>query len=190
MKALIVYWTHTGNTGKVAAAIAEGLARAGMEVTLRTVDQAAGLDYFDFDLVGVGAPSYNWHPPQPVVDFLRNHFAAHRRQGRVLPGAPRVVGHHALVFCTYSGPHTGEAEATPMLLYMGQFFDHIGFELVGQWAVLSEFVGNEEYSTRGRMGDIRGLPGAADLAELRERAAGLARQLAAPPPLDADETRY
>jgi hypothetical protein len=62
------------------------------------------------------------------------------------------------MFCTYSEQHTGLREATPVGLYMGQFFEHIGFTVLDEWYVLSEFHGSEERSTKSRIGDIRGKP--------------------------------
>ena len=53
---------------------------------------------------------------------------------------------------------------------MGQFFDHIGFDVLDKWYILSEFIGSEEMSTMGRMGEIRGLPTEQDLKELQEKA--------------------
>ena len=172
-KALVVYCSITGNTEKVARAVAAGLTEGGTETTLLRYQDAGDIDYFDFDLVCVGAPSYNWNVPQPFNDFLKKHFAAQRSTGRIKPGSPRV-GKSALVFCTYSGPHTGIDEAVPAGLYMGQFFEHIGFDVIDTWYILSEFIGSLECSTLGRMGDIRGLPSEADLEMLREKARALA----------------
>ena len=81
------------------------------------------------------------------------------------------------MFITYSGPHTGIAEATTAGKYLGQFFELLGFAVLGEWYVVGEFHGNAAASTSGRLGDIRGRPDAADLAEIRGRAASLAREL-------------
>jgi hypothetical protein len=37
---------------------------------------------------------------------------------------------------------------------MGQFFDHMGFDVLDKWYILSEFIGSEEMSTQGRMGGV------------------------------------
>ena len=58
---------------------------------------------------------------------------------------------------------------------MAQFFKHIGFEVAGEWYVVGEFHGNEERSTKGRLGDIRGRPNQADLEEVRCKVAALLR---------------
>ena len=104
-------------------------------------------------------------------------FDENRKQGRIKTGAPKVPGKNALIFCTYSGPHTGLREATPVGKYMGQFFEHIGFTVVDEWYVLSEYHGNEERSTKGRMGDIRGKPTEDDLQKIRMDAEKLASKL-------------
>jgi len=61
---------------------------------------------------------------------------------------------------------------------MGQFFDHMGFDVLDKWYILSEFIGSLENSMQGRMGDIRGLPTEADLKEITEKAKALAQKLA------------
>ena len=174
--ALVLYWSHTGNTEKVAVAIRTGLEAAGLTVDCRRVHDAGGLDLFDYDLVCLGFPSYSWHPPKAVDEYLKSKFAVYRKQGRVVPGAPAATGKHALVFCTYSGPHTGIREAIPAGKYAGQFFEHLGFVVLDEWYVLSEFHGEEELSTIGRMGDIRGLPSDKDLARIESQARLLAQR--------------
>lgn len=175
-EALVLYWSHTGNTAKVAAGIHVGLEAAGLTVTGGRMPDVEA-DFFTYDLVCLGFPSYNWHPPKPVDEFLRKKFAHYRREGRVLPCAPGCAGKHALVFCTYSGPHTGIREAVPAGKYVGQFFEHLGFVVLDEWYVLSEFHGSEEFSTQGRMGDVRGLPSDDDLWRIEQRAALLASRL-------------
>jgi flavorubredoxin len=176
-KAAVLYWSAGGNTEKVAASIQKGLAEAGMEVNLRKLDEGASVDFFDYDLVCFGVPSYNWHPPKPADDYLKAKFAAYRKEGRIRPGAPVIQGKDALVFVTYSGPHTGVREALPAGKYIGQFFEHLGFTVVDEWYILGEFHGSEENNTLGRMGDIRGLPDEDDLRRIASRAHRLASRL-------------
>jgi hypothetical protein len=176
-QALIVYWSSTGNTEKVAFAIKKGLEDAEINVSLMKTTEAENIDYFDYDLVCVGAPAIQWHPPKQVTDFLLKKFREYHKEGKIKTAAPAVPGKKALMFCTYSGPHTGLREATPVGLYMGQFFEHIGFTVVDEWYVLSEFVGNEERSTKGRMGDIRGKPTKEELQKIRMDAKKVASTL-------------
>jgi flavodoxin len=174
--ALIVYWSKTGNTEKVAQAIKQGLEEAAVQVTMRKQKEAGTLDYFDYDLVCVGAPSYSWQPPKPMVNFLKNMFAVYRKEGKIKPCAPKIPGKNALIFVTYSGPHTGIDEAIPAGKYMRQFFEHLGFTILNEWYVLSEYHGSLENSTQGRMGDIRGKPTREDLLKITEDTERIARQ--------------
>jgi sulfite reductase alpha subunit-like flavoprotein len=177
MKAAIIYWSKTGNTEKAAHAIRDGLATAGAQVELMTVDEAEGIDYHRYHLLCIGFPSYQWSPPEAVVRFLKQKHRAYGRQGRVRINAAPVEGTQALVFCTYSGPHTGINEAIPAGKYAGQFFEHLGIRVVDEWYIVGEFHGNEAASTEGCLGDIRGRPTEEDLRRLRERAISLARRL-------------
>jgi flavorubredoxin len=166
--ALIIYWSKTGNTEKVANAIKKGLEETSIQVTMKRPEDAENIDYFDYDLVCIGAPSYSWHPPEPMTIFLKKKFAAYNQQGKIRLSAPKVPGKDALIFVTYSGPHTGIDEATPAGKDMRQFFEHIGFNVIDEWYILSEFHGSLENSTKGRMGDIRGKPTSKDLQKIKE----------------------
>jgi flavodoxin len=166
--ALIIYWSKTGNTEKVANAIKEGLEETGIQVTMKRPEEAENIDYFDYNLVCAGAPSYSWHPPEPMTNFLKKKFAAYRQQGKIKLSAPKVRGKNALIFVTYSGSHTGIDEAIPAGKYIRQFFEHIGFNVIDEWYILGEFHGSLENSTKGRMGDIRGKPTSEDLRKVKE----------------------
>jgi hypothetical protein len=173
MKAVIIYWSKTGNTEKVAKAIKEGLEASGAEVLVEKPEEAMDIDFYDWDLICLGFPSYRWHPPGPVDNFLKSKFGKYRQEGRVRTGAPKIPGKNVLIFCTYSGPHTGINEALPAGKYAGQFFEHLGFTVVDEWYILGEFHGSEERSTKGRMGDIRGRPNEEDLKKVKQDAANL-----------------
>ncbi len=175
--ALIIYSSQTGNTEKVAQAIRLGLEEAGVQVTAKKPEAAVDVDYFNYDLVCIGSPAIQWHPTKQMDDFLKSKMNEYRKQSKIKPSAPKVAGKNVLVFVTYSGPHTGLDEATPAGKYMAQFFAHVGFSIIGEWYVLSEFRGNEENSTKGRMGDIRGKPAAEDLLKIKEDAKRLVSKL-------------
>lgn len=176
-KAVVLYWSHSGNTERVAARIRQGLAEGGFDALLKKLEEADNVDFFEYDLVCFGVPSYSWHPPEPADDYLKKKFSFYRNKGRVKAGAPVVQGKNALVFCTYSGPHTGIREAVPAGMYIGQFFEHLGFVVVDEWYILSEFHGSEENNTMGRMGDIRGLPSEDELKRIQSQAKILASRL-------------
>ncbi len=177
MKAAIIYWSKTGNTEKVATALKEGLESAGVDVLFKKTEEAKEIDFFDYDLVCFGFPSYQWHTPEPVDAFLKGKFSDYRKQERIKPNAPKVTGKSALIFCTYSGVHTGINEALPAGKYAGQFFEHLGFTVLDEWYIPGEFHGSEVNSTKGRLGDVRGKPNAEDLGKVKRDAVNLARRV-------------
>ena len=177
MKAAIIYWSETGNTEKVALAINEALEAAGVRVLLKRAEEAADIDFYAYDLICIGFPSYQWSPPKPMNEFLKAKFVEYRKQGRVKVGAPKIPGKNALIFCTYSGPHTGINEAIPAGKYAGQFFEHLGFTVLDEWYIVGEFHGAEEASTLGRLGDIRGRPNAEDLRKVKQDVTHLLQRL-------------
>lgn len=180
MKALVVYWSKTKNTEKVAHAVKDGLLACGVEAVFKRTEEAADEDFFDYDLVCVGFPTYQWLPPKPAKDFFMKKLAEYREQGRVKLGAPKVPGKNALICCTYSGPHTGVNEAIPAGKYVGQLFEHIGFTVLDEWYILGEFHGSEARSTKGKLGDIKGRPNEEDLQKVREEVVRLVKDIQAP----------
>ncbi|MEM2921430.1 MAG: flavodoxin domain-containing protein, partial [Candidatus Bathyarchaeia archaeon] len=170
----------TGNTEKVANAIKQGLEERGVEVTVKRVEEAEEIDWFCYDLVCIGSPSYQWHTPEPMTRYLQGRFNIYRHEGRVRLGSPRAPGKYALVFCTYSGPHTGIKEALPCGKYIGQFLDKMGFTLLDEWYIIGEFHGSVENSTRGRLGDIRGKPTLEELDAIRLKASELVSKIWSP----------
>ena len=133
MKAAVIYWSKGGNTEKVALEIKAGLEESGVRFSFLKTSEAKNLDWFDYDLICAGFPSHQWHPPEEVDSYLKNQLGGYRQQDRIKTGSPRVPGKYALVFCTYSGPHTGINEAIPAGKYVGQFFDHLGFTVLDEW---------------------------------------------------------
>ena len=177
--ALIVYWSATGNTEKVAGAISDGFRETDLAVTVLETKGFEKLDYFEYDLVCVGFPVHRFHPPEIMDQFLKNRFREDQRKQRILPGSPVVEGKYALIFCTYSGPHSGIDEAVPAVKYAGQFFAHVGIPVIDEWYVVGEFHGREDLSTQGKLGDIRGKPTDEDLDKVRKDAQRLATTLTA-----------
>ena len=177
MKAAIIYWSKGGNTEKVALAIKEGLETSAAKVVLKRVEDAKDIDFYDYDLICVGFPSYQWHPPESVDSFLKTKFSEYRQKGLVKTSSPKVSGKNALIFCTYSGPHTGINEAIPAGKYAGQFFDHLGFTVLDEWYIIGEFHGSEEHSTKGRLGNIKGRPNEEDLKKIKRDTANLLQRM-------------
>ncbi len=176
-KAVIIYYSATGNTAKVASAIQLGLEEAGFLVETKKPQEAANIDFFNYDLVCVGSPSIEWQPAKPMADLLKAKLDTYRTQGKIKLCAPKVPGKNAIVFVTYSGPHTGIDEATPAGKTMRQYFEHLGFTVKAEWYVISEFHGRLENSTFGKLGDIRGKPTVLELAKIKSDTVQIAQKL-------------
>lgn len=175
--ALIIYFSKTGNTEKVALAIKRGLEKAGLKVTVKKVNEATEEELYDYDLVCFGSPVQHSLPPPPVFKFIRKNEKKYRKVDEVNLSSPKVINKNAIIFCTYSGPHCGINEAIPVGKYIRQFFEHLGFDIKGEWYEVGEFHGWETASTKGRLGDIRGRPNAEDLALVELRTTQLVRSL-------------
>lgn len=166
MKALIMYWSATGNTKKVANAIEKALIEQNVDVVVSQISETADEDLYSYNLVFIGSPSYEFLPPEPVLRFVKDKMKYHRKRGDIKMKAPKLQGKRSVVFCTYSGPHTGIDEVLPVGKYLGQFLAHIGFEVMAEWYIAGEFHNHEEMSTKGMLGDIRGRPNEQDLARV------------------------
>ena len=175
--ALVVYYSETANTEKVAHAIRSGLEREGLDVTVKTIAEATEAEFYDYDLVCFGSPVVHSLPPAPVLKFIRRCEKAYRDSDDVRVSSPPILGKSALVFTTYSGPHCGVNEALPAGKYVRQFFEHLGFDVCAEWYEVGEFHGYEELSTKGRLGDIRGRPNADDLAMVELKTMQLVKTL-------------
>jgi flavodoxin/ferredoxin len=67
---LIIYFSQTGTTGKVAASIAEGLRTAGHRVDLCNIRDEEPPLIEDYDVLGLGTPAYYFRPPFNVSDYV------------------------------------------------------------------------------------------------------------------------
>lgn len=56
-RALVVYHSETGNTEKMALAIAEGIKEAGVDVDVKKVDEAGSDDLIAADAIVLGSPT-------------------------------------------------------------------------------------------------------------------------------------
>lgn len=176
LRAIVLFWSAGGNTRKVAEALHATLGELGLKAELREIDDGLSISYYDWDLILLGTPVYQFLPPKPVMAFLKDRS---RTGAEVTLAAPERAGHFAVVFCTYSGPHTGIREAVPALKYVGQFLEHAGIRIVDEWAVVGEFHGDARARSNleGRLGDIRGRPNESDLKGVCEKLRGMLLRL-------------
>jgi len=176
-RALIIYYSNSGNTEKVALAIEEGCKRGGLEPTIKNVVNAFNEDLYDYDLVFIGTPVIHGLPQELIMEFMLEKGDEYRRHHEVRLNMQRIPGKNALVFVTYSGPHVGVSEALPAGKYLRQELEHFGFDVKDEWYVIGEFHGWKDGSTKGKLGDIRGRPNPEDLARIEQKTENLIRSL-------------
>ena len=173
MKALVVYDSLGGNTEKVARRIYSSVSKQKIECDIVKVDRDTVVDIFDYSVVFIGSPVITWLPTNTMVEFVKRKMSSYSASGHIQPCAPLVPGRFAVCFCTFAGPHTGVHEAIPALKWLSSFMQHLGYQVVDEWHVVGSFHNNEQLSTCGRMGDIRGRPDDRDLGEIQCRVRGI-----------------
>lgn len=86
MKTLIIYYSQTGNTQRIARKIRDGMRGAGHDVTLKFLKKATYEELKQYDMVGFGSPVWYEMPPN-VRKFVEE--------------CPRQNGKLAFSFCTH-----------------------------------------------------------------------------------------
>ncbi len=163
MKSLILYWSAGGNTKKVAETIETAILKNNdISVDVVPISEKIDIDFYDYDLVFLGAPSYQWIPPEPVQKFFKYTLDRYR-EGKRPVRIPKKPGKYSVVFCTFAGVHTGFKEGYTAGKYMAQFLEHLGFYVLDEWYTVGKFQGWEEGSRYGKLGDISDRPNQNDL---------------------------
>ncbi|MBA3035027.1 MAG: flavodoxin [Desulfobacterium sp.] len=174
MNILNIYFSSTGNTVKVANTIGDVLRETNHRVDTMEVTKDMNLDILPYDFIFMGSGVYEWLPGKPLVDFLTKLRRKYAENGSIKPASPKITGKKAVVYCTYGGVHTGINEAIPAVKYMGQLFDHLGFDVIAEWYIVGEYHGKlKKFSKDGRLGNIEGRPNEADLLDVAEKVRGI-----------------
>jgi len=135
VRILIAYHSQTGNTAKLAAAVREGAASvAGVEVLLRSVDEASSEDIAKSDGILLGTPVHWGNLSAESKRFLD-------RMGEVLGKTSKTLGEGrtAGVFCTAGSISNGQEMAR--LAAIAAFLD-MRFIVIGS-------VNDEEFGSLG-----------------------------------------
>jgi len=176
MNVLNLYFSSTGNTEKVAFKIKNTVRELGHNVqTIKVTSGEMDVDILKFDFIFVGSGVYGQLPGKPMIELHRRLLQKYNEGGEVRPASPRRPSANIVVYCTYGGMHTGINEAIPAVKFMGQLYDHLGYNIVGEWYVVGEYKTDRfcDRSICGRLGDIRGRPNMEDLKEVAEKVKGI-----------------
>ena len=109
----------------------------------------------------MGSGVYQWLPGKGLQEFIAARLAHYAAAGEIKYASPRRAGKKVVVYCTYGGAHTGVNEAVPAVKFMGQLFDHLGFEIVAEWYYIGEYPAQgrmKDFSASGRLGTSRAGP--------------------------------
>lgn len=87
MKTLIICFSQTGNTRKIAECIRQGMMEETQDCRILDLGQAAQQDLAGYDLVGLGCPVFYYQEPINVRDFLK--------------ALPEMPGKNWFIFCTH-----------------------------------------------------------------------------------------
>jgi len=132
----------------------------GYEVhTVKAAGKDTELDVLQYQFVFVGSGVYMWLPGKPLQELYASLLAKYHGTGDIKPGSPKRPQLNCVVYCTY----------------MGQLFDHLGYNILAEWYIVGEYVTDNltEYNIHGRLGDIRGRPNESDLREVNEKVKGI-----------------
>jgi len=142
MKVLVIYFSQSGNTKKIAHSIGEGAREVADQVDVKPLKQVSYEMLEDYDLIGLGSPIWKADPPN-IRRFYQN--------------APDQKGRHIFSFCTHG---TMPSFYFPIVI---PNLKKAGFTVIGQ----ANWYGNvvmpampEPYYTAGH-------PDAQDLAEAK-----------------------
>ncbi|MHB9073306.1 MAG: flavodoxin family protein [Desulfobaccales bacterium] len=178
MKILNLCFSSTGNTERVAQTVTATAESLGHQVDSAKITGDTDIDLLSYDFIFVGSGVYQWLPGKGLQEFIQKRLAHYAAAGEIKYASPRRANKKVVVYCTYGGAHTGVNEAIPAVKYMGQLFDHLGFEIVAEWYYIGKYPDQgrmKDFSTLGRLGDITGRPNDADLADVAARVTGVLR---------------
>jgi NAD(P)H dehydrogenase (quinone) len=95
-KALVAYYTRTGNTKKLAARIAEVLESQGLTVDLKTVADTAAADLLGYDCIVLGSPTYYgsmaWEVKKLLDESVKFHGKLRGKVGGAFSSSANIGG--------------------------------------------------------------------------------------------------
>ena len=108
MKILVVYDSKTGNTGKMAGYVAEGVESAGVTAVLKPVEEASIDELPQMEGVILGSPVYYGLPTGKIKSWIDETVKYHGKLTNLVGGA----------FCSAGGTHTGSESTILAMLEM------------------------------------------------------------------------
>jgi ferredoxin len=106
MKSIVIYYSQTGNTKKIAHAIHAGMSQTGEQCDIARLKDVDPRDLAGYDLIGLGSPVIHARELPNVTNFINS--------------LKSVDGKHAFAFCTHGAiPGYYLARVVPALIQRG-----------------------------------------------------------------------
>jgi NAD(P)H dehydrogenase (quinone) len=131
-KALVCYYSRTGNTKKLAIRMAEVLAAEGLDTELRRVEDTAAADLLGYDCIVLGSPTYYgtmaWEMKKLLDESVKFHGKLRGKVGGAFTSSANIGG----------GNETTVLDLVHALLIHGMVvrgdhrFDHYGPVAIGR----------------------------------------------------------
>lgn len=87
MNVLIIYFSQTGGTEKIASKIKDGILKSNNKCDMVKIKKSQDKDLKNFDLIGIGTPTFYYREPINVKNFIQN-----MQEGN---------GKYSFLFCTH-----------------------------------------------------------------------------------------
>ena len=87
LKVLIIYFSQTGNTEKIAETIKKGILKSGNTCETKKIIEVDIDKLENYDLIGIGTPTFFYREPTNVKNFIRD--------------IKEIKGNHCFLFCTH-----------------------------------------------------------------------------------------
>ncbi len=113
MDVIVVYFSQTGNTEKIAEAIRDGIVSTGNRCDLQPIKEVNKSDLIHYDLIAIGCPTFYYREPLNVKGFIQ--------------ALEPVDGNQAFIFCTH-GSVMGNT-----LYYLNEELGLKGYAVVGSF---------------------------------------------------------
>jgi len=76
-KAIVIYYSRTGNTKEMAEIIAKSMNEEGLQTECKPVSDVKAEELLDYDAIVVGSPTYYGHMAGPVKQLIDDTVAFH-----------------------------------------------------------------------------------------------------------------
>lgn len=78
-KAIVIYYSRTGNTKEMAEIIAKSMNEADLQTECKSVSDVKADELLDYDAIVIGSPTYYGHMAGPIKQLIDDSVAFHSK---------------------------------------------------------------------------------------------------------------